>query len=960
MFRATALLLHAKGAEAVHARDLHAAGVGGVIAGKVRAIEQLREATRQAPAEWTYWNDLSAALYVRGREEGNTHELVQALAAADRGLRLSPRSPDALFNRAIILEGLDLHYHALSAWNAYLQVDGVSEWAREARQRSGALRDSFRKAPDSLALLNRSHAGDPSVLGPLVASHPEETRRRGETVLLGRWARERTAGRDREADGWLADARTIGGLLRVRRREALLAEAVAAIDDCTSSNCKADLAEAHRMYDEARQMYAARHVMESLPRFRAAAKLFRVRGSPMSLVADYYAANCLEDASDATASSEIEHLLAAAPEKYAALRAQLCWELAVSRARSGRLALALDAYTEALVSFTGLGERANANRMRDGVASIHAMLGRPIEAWKLRSVSLLSYSKNEAFGELQRALELAGRTEAIEGHWGAAASLFALATDDRLRVNPRTHVNAMLWRALAVHRDGFAQEARRRLTDARRFALSLSDAALRETALEDLAFAEATVVLDSDPAAAAAILDRYLASHVQRQRTVFLPNAQLERARAARRLSDPESAERFYRAALMSSDTQRRDVFSSGIVDAYFSTATAAANELADLLDSRGRKEAAFGVLEQGRGRALLERLAHLTRVSAAPLTSEEIRKHLPPRTLVVSYLVLREEMLVFTISKHEGVRATRARAGIDGVQSRIEQLRDCIDSDDDERANRLAEELHELLVAPIADSIARADTLVLVLDPILESLPFAMLREPGGTRLVERAALVRAPSASVFARGLIHAGSDAAGALVIGNPAFDRTHFPTLEPLPVATREASDVARRYVGTDLLIGERATATRFLRMLPSARLVHVATHAMASRYDPMRSFLLFAPDSEHSGVVDAEQITRSVCKAELVVLAGCRTAFPAETPSDIGTISLAFVAAGAQNVIGTLWNVEDEHGAAFSRLLHAELVAGVPAAEAMRRAQRWLQRSQPLRVWSAYTLIGSGR
>jgi len=65
--------------------------------------------------------------------------LERALAACDRALRIDPRSPDALFNRAVALQALD-RPDAEAACEQYLKVDPSSPWADEVRSHLELLR----------------------------------------------------------------------------------------------------------------------------------------------------------------------------------------------------------------------------------------------------------------------------------------------------------------------------------------------------------------------------------------------------------------------------------------------------------------------------------------------------------------------------------------------------------------------------------------------------------------------------------------------------------------------------------------------------------------------------------------------------------------------------------------------------------------------------------------------------
>jgi tetratricopeptide (TPR) repeat protein len=128
------------GLEGNDAKTLHAKGIGFLLADddtRKQSIAPLQAAAEADPNNAKYQSDLAAALIAAAR--GDRPMLERALAATDRALRMDPRSPDALFNRAVALEQLE-RPEALAAYENYLKVDSSSKWADEARQHIELLR----------------------------------------------------------------------------------------------------------------------------------------------------------------------------------------------------------------------------------------------------------------------------------------------------------------------------------------------------------------------------------------------------------------------------------------------------------------------------------------------------------------------------------------------------------------------------------------------------------------------------------------------------------------------------------------------------------------------------------------------------------------------------------------------------------------------------------------------------
>ena len=76
-------------------------------------------------------NDIAAAYYLRGIQEGSAADLKAALAAANRAWVLEPTSTTS-FNRALVIEAVQSPEEAKKAWGEYLKFDPSSPWRVDA------------------------------------------------------------------------------------------------------------------------------------------------------------------------------------------------------------------------------------------------------------------------------------------------------------------------------------------------------------------------------------------------------------------------------------------------------------------------------------------------------------------------------------------------------------------------------------------------------------------------------------------------------------------------------------------------------------------------------------------------------------------------------------------------------------------------------------------------------------
>ena len=277
--------------------------------------------------------------------------------------------------------------------------------------------------------------------------------------------------------------------------------------------------------------------------------------------------------------------------------------------------------------------------------------------------------------------------------------------------------------------------------------------------------------------------------------------------------------------------------------------------------------------------------------------------------------------------------------------------LTGCDDEDDPTAA------LYRRLIAPIAPHLQHRHLIVMP-HGILHHLPFAALRNPEtGRYLAQDFTLSVTPSASSLELLSRRLPSDAGDALVLGNP---KTPLP---PLAGAQEEARSVAALLGGT-LFLEDQATESRIYEKAGQIRLLHLAAHGQYVPRNPYFSRLLLSADSQHDGALEMHEVLDrlDLRGAELVVLSGCETALGEITRGDeIIGLTRAFLVAGSQTVISTLWPVDD---AASERLMTAFyqrfLKGGDTAAEALRAAQLEMlahESSSAPYFWAGFTLTG---
>lgn len=263
------------------------------------------------------------------------------------------------------------------------------------------------------------------------------------------------------------------------------------------------------------------------------------------------------------------------------------------------------------------------------------------------------------------------------------------------------------------------------------------------------------------------------------------------------------------------------------------------------------------------------------------------------------------------------------------------------------QRARLHLQALHALVWAPLAEAVGETRQVVLVPHGDLHYLPFAALHDGQGW-LVERHALSLAPSAAVWARLQLRPPRPLQRALVAGVGGAG---------LPQVAAEVAAVAAAFgPGATLLAEAQATRAAVLAGAADAELLHLACHGRFRADCPAFSELRL-----HDGPLTLLDLGHARLGADLVTLSACDTGISRITPGgELRGLVRACMLAGAQNVLATLWPVQDEASARLMVDFYRGLQAGGTPALALQAAQRaaaaagghpWL--------WAGHQLHGRG-
>lgn len=281
-----------------------------------------------------------------------------------------------------------------------------------------------------------------------------------------------------------------------------------------------------------------------------------------------------------------------------------------------------------------------------------------------------------------------------------------------------------------------------------------------------------------------------------------------------------------------------------------------------------------------------------------------------------------------------------------------------------DDKAITYLRPLYDILLGPLADYGRAPDTfsrLIIVPHGPLHAVPFAALQDEDGRFVGHMVAHAVAPSASVWHRlrtRPIAAVSSFAG---FADPQLGSRW----DALPDARREVTEIAGLLstLAVQTHTGAEATETRFRDLAPRQSILHLATHGEFPQEDAIDLHrALLTPADGHDGRIHAEEVrSMDLSRTALATLSICDGGLARFGSGDeqFGLIS-AFLAAGARNVLGPLWEVDDVRTARLMVEFYRHLLDLGPAGALQEASTALMMDGEQIRDWAGFAVFGDGQ
>jgi len=340
-------------------------------------------------------------------------------------------------------------------------------------------------------------------------------------------------------------------------------------------------------------------------------------------------------------------------------------------------------------------------------------------------------------------------------------------------------------------------------------------------------------------------------------------------------------------------------------------------------------------------------------------LEAETIQSALQPDEALLEYFIGNDYYTVFVLTRTGLQQKTMPKP--DNFDDILSNYRRAIVNDLHEEPNKFASASHaayQVLIQPIAELIQAKKRLIIIDDGKVGTVSLdALIVTPKSAKtfseldyLVKHFQITHHYSASLWCRARTENRNNTAHryGLTAYAPVFDDKTGVIIDstfddsirsseyykPLPNSENEVVELNRKFskkhINSKIFTHAHATEQNFTDHINTSRIVHVSTHGEYDDIYPERSHLRFYDLNPADTVSDNKLYLKeiSVCQssAELAVLASCSSGMGKIAPGE-GIIALpeAFLIAGVQNVVYSLWAINDKATSDFMPIFYESLM-----------------------------------
>lgn len=956
------------------------------------SIKQFEKAAKINPNIAKLNNDFGAALMEKGKlkDEGNLELYTKANEFLEKAIQNDKDLKEAYFNRALVMELLNLSNQAKEAWENYLKFDSSSKWADEARERLKKLEASKPLSKTKEQILQEF----------LEAKKLNDNERAWQTLSRNR---EMITGKliPQQLAFLLVEAKTKGdepkvkefsdaliyiGKLEKEKSGDLYWQDLANYYVNLPNDKFEQLAKAQKDINSGYELRRNNELKDSTEKFKSAQNLLEEIGNKYdSAICDYWIATMMFQLNEVEKSNSMHLNLAksAVTKNYKWLATQSYVRLVYGIASENKYSVALQYNKTAFELASKTNDSYNLERILNSFADINCYLGNYEQAFLYSEKALAVNSTDQSISrQLWLDYEILSNIAFAQNYYYSAiefqkeAEKLANNLSDSVYIQLSNMYLGMFYTSIKDY-----ETAKLYLDKAINLAENLKDVEARAKALSisKLSYGHLMRAQQNSEEAIKAYKETIdFANSTKFQVWSYEGNKGL--LLSYLKQSDEQTIKnqiqfvlnifRQYRSSIL--EEQYRNEFFDKKQDIY--------DIAAEYEFDRSNFSVAFDYTEESRSRSLLDLQNSAAQVItdenkpeikfseslSEPLKIAQIQPEIPNNAQLLVYSVLPNKVIIWLITKND-LNAAKSDISNEDLQKKVGNYLELItENQSSDKILSLSKELHQLLISPIKDKLDSQKQLFIIPDKSLFRLPFATLYSD--KYLLEDFKIAYSPSANIFLNNSRKAkeisSKNPETLLSIGNPQFNKTEYNnSLNSLPSAKDEAIEISTLYTNPKVLVEKDATKKAVKEKLLNADVVHFAGHYLVEEKTPLLSGLVLAGDKkEEANLANYEIIAQKQAHIRLIVLSACETSIEKFYQGEgmIGA-SRAFLAKNIPLVVASQWAVDSESTKNLMVRFHQlRKTEKLPTIDALRQAQLEMLKNEKFNqpyYWAAFVALG---
>jgi len=388
-------------------------------------------------------------------------------------------------------------------------------------------------------------------------------------------------------------------------------------------------------------------------------------------------------------------------------------------------------------------------------------------------------------------------------------------------------------------------------------------------------------------------------------------------------------------------------------------------------------------------------------------ITVKALQKRIPKNAIYLDFVKLYTyQYAVFSLDAQGEIRLIRLGDDQVSIEQRVKKIRNLINDTIDgtiksSRSERLLKKelatLYDKTIGQIAGVVSGFDELIISADGLLALMPMGLLYDETNKQyLIEKHSIRTVPSARALIRQSSYKAAKNGGATIFADPDFDlgssqqkslcdkattsrsltlsvlrNFDKPCIGRLPATAEEAKSINTILNNKSNTYLQSKATEEALTLIERPDILHIATHGFflpdPAITNPLeKSGLIFSgantgiANKTGKGVVTGLKLASMDLRGtQLVVLSACETGVgDIEQGEGVAGLNQAFLRAGAQGVVMSLWRVPDVQTAELMKRFYQQIRKGDNPPSALRKAQRsFIKDGKHPLAWAAFAYSG---